>query len=167
MANLQQLAGSIAAFHDSTKQRAQDIPVKVSEQLSVMMEGLSQELDQHVIELGIPNGGQFNVAITERLVAMDDNTVNAAEANHFTKVLSGNTTLAISGAIASGQANVFLLHLINGGAFTVQWWPGINWSGGVVPVPTPNARDVYSFSTMDGGVTWDGYIVGTDLRSAV
>ena len=45
-------------------------------------------------------------------------------------------------------------------------WPGVvKWAGGLAPAltSTPNALDVYSLVTRNGGTTWLGFLGGHDF----
>jgi hypothetical protein len=167
MANLSQLAASIASLGASSKRGIKKINEQTVDALSVLMDDLSKNLDGEVVEMGIPNGGTINKAITTKLVDMQTGELNLATGNHFTLTLAANRSLTPINPAPAGRVNIIVLQITSLGAFAPAWWPGIKWAGGVVPAQTANGRDTYSFSSFDGGVTWDGYAVGKDIKAAV
>lgn len=166
MANLSQLAASIAGFGASSKAGVAKISGQTVDALSVLMDDLSKNLDAEVVEMGIPHGGAINKAITTRLIDMASGEMNLANGNHYNVILSNNLALTPINPAPAGRVNVIVLQVITLGAFSPVWWPGIKWAGGVAPVATANGRDTFSFSSVDGGVTWDGYAVGKDIKAA-
>lgn len=83
--------------------------------------------------------------------------------NYFYKTISGNTTFTVSNAPASNTAQAFILELTNAGAYTITWFAGLTFPGGVAPTLTASGRDVLAFFTRDGGTTWSGFVVGKNL----
>jgi len=55
------------------------------------------------------------------------------------------------------------------GSRTVSWSASVVWPGAVAPTitPTANKTDVFEFSTMDGGTTWRGEVVGQNYSTVV
>lgn len=127
---------------------------------------LIEAVDAAVAGLGAPVGGEFNTAIIEKSLPVDGNDINVSLANHFTKTITANTTFTVSGIPASGRVAAFVLHLTNGGSKTIQWWANVKWAEGAAPVLTAAGRDVIAFTTLDGGITWDGYLLGKDMKAA-
>lgn len=87
-------------------------------------------------------------------------TLNMADGNVQTLTLTGNATLSISGAAASGKASNLTLYLYQDatGSRTVTWPTTTKWSGGVAPTlsTAAGALDVVTLTTIDGGTTWIG-----------
>jgi len=90
------------------------------------------------------------------------NTVNLANANWFAMTLtgsSGNRQFTFTNAPA---ANVFSHNMIiiqdGSGGKTPTWANTIYWAGGQVPpaTTTASARDIWTFTTYDGGTTYIG-----------
>jgi hypothetical protein len=54
--------------------------------------------------------------------------------------------------------------MTNGGSATVNFWSGVKWSYGTAPPFTASGRDVLGFFTYDGGTTWTGLLLGTDIK---
>lgn len=128
---------------------------------------LIEAVDNAIAEIGAPMGGEFATAITEKAIDMGaGNDIVVSSGNHFTKTVAANTTFSVSQAAAAGRVSSFTLHITNGGAFTINWWSGIVWAEGKAPTLTAAGRDVLAFTTLDGGTTWDGYLLGKDMKAA-
>lgn len=97
-------------------------------------------------------------------VTMSANDISLTAGNYFTKTISGATTLTVSNVPSSGTAVSFILDLTNGGSATVTWWSGVKWPNGAAPTLTSSGRDVLAFYTYDGGSTWNGFMVGKDVK---
>jgi hypothetical protein len=128
---------------------------------------LTRQFEAAVDEFGEPAGGSLTVASYEAFSEVDGNVINVSLANHYRKTVSGNITFSLSNVPAAGKVVTFALHLIDGGSATVQWWPNVKWSGGTAPTLTASGRDVVAFTTLDGGATWDGYLLGKDMKAVV
>jgi hypothetical protein len=98
--------------------------------------------------------------IKETSVAISASAIDMAAGNYFTKTISATTTFTISNAAASGTVNSFILQLTNGGAYTVNWFSGVKWAGGTAPTLTASGYDDLGFFTIDGGTTWQGFVLG-------
>ena len=112
-------------------------------------------------------GGVMTGAITairETKVAMGANDINLAAGNMFTKTISGATTFTVSNALASGNANSFILELTNGGSAVVTWFYGVKWASGTAPVLTASGVDILGFYSHDGGATWRGIVLSKDSK---
>ena len=119
--------------------------------------------------LNLPlTGGAMTGAITairETRIAMgSNNNIILATGNLFTKTITGDTTLTISGALASGNANSFILELTNGGTGVITWWSGMKWAGGTAPTLTTAGVDILGFYSHDGGATWRGMLMAKDSK---
>jgi hypothetical protein len=82
--------------------------------------------------------------------------------NWVNATLNINSTLNFVPGIATG-ASSFTLFLTNGpgGPYSIVWPASVKWSdNGVIPNRTTTAgfSDLYTFFTLDGGVTWYGTI---------
>lgn len=102
--------------------------------------------------------------LREVKVTMAANNIDLTGGNLFTKTISGATTLTVSGTPATGTLITFILELTNGGSATVNWWSGVKWAGGTIPTLTAAGRDVLGFYTHDGGTTWNGLLLGKDMK---
>lgn len=99
----------------------------------------------------------------ETKVAVAASNMDLATANLFAKTIAAATTFTLSNVPASGKVACFILDLSNGAAFTITWWAGIKWPGGVAPTLTAAGRDMLGFITHDGGTTWTGLLLGKAL----
>lgn len=90
--------------------------------------------------------------------------INLANGSYFTKTINGGTTFTISNVPADGTGVAFMLDLTNGGSSSITWWANIYWPYGTPPVLQSSGRDVLVFFTHDGGTTWNGLQIGTDMQ---
>lgn len=112
-------------------------------------------------------GGVMTGAITairETKVAMAANNIDLSAGNLFTKTITAATTLTISQALASGNANSFILELTNAGAYAITWFSGVKWASGTAPTLTASGVDIVGFYSHDGGVTWRGIVLAKDSK---
>jgi hypothetical protein len=96
----------------------------------------------------------------ETSAAISASAIDLTIGNYFTKTISGTTTFTISNPAASGLVNSFILQLTNGGSATVNWFSGVKWAGGTAPTLTASGYDDLGFFTIDGGTTWQGFVLG-------
>jgi hypothetical protein len=112
-------------------------------------------------------GGTMTGAITalrETKVAMGANDIALASGNVFTKTITATTTFTVSGWLASGNVNSFILELTNGGAFAVTYFAGVKWAGGIAPTLTAAGVDILGFYSHDGGTTVRGILLSKDSK---
>lgn len=162
-ANLDALVQSIANYSSKSKSRIRRLNDQAVGELNSLMDKLSLDFDMETVDMGAPNGGEFNIALTENFVTVSDTIIDVAAGNHFQKTVTGAVTLKPVNIPPAGRVAVLLLHVVNGGT-NVTFWSNIKWAGGVKPTLTVSGRDVLSFSTKDGGLTWDGFVVGQDVK---
>ena len=96
-------------------------------------------------------------------------TVNCETGNAFSHVLTENTTFTFSNPPASGTAYSFSIEIIqDSGAsgYTVTWPPAVDWPAATAPTitATASAKDIFVFTTRDGGTTWYGFTAGQALE---
>lgn len=163
----QALLASIGNFKDKTKLAIEDANTRAVAQTDVLIEEMDAELQRQILELGAPNGGNFPIAVTEAFLALPANEIDVGKANHYTKTVAANTALTVTNIPDAGRVATFILHVTNGGAFTMSWWPNIRWAEGIAPALSTAGRDVIGFSTLNGGATWDGYLIGKDMKASV
>ena len=96
----------------------------------------------------------------ETSTAISASAIDLTAGNYFTKTISGTTTFTISNAASSGTVNSFILQLTNGGSATVNWFSGVKWAGGTAPTLTASGYDELGFFSIDGGTTWQGFVLG-------
>ena len=112
------------------------------------------------LTLGTNQVATYAAGINEKQIAISASAIDMAAGNYFTKTISGTTTFTISNAAASGTVNSFILQLTNGGSATVNWFSGTKWAGGTAPTLTASGYDELGFFSIDGGTTWQGFVLG-------
>ncbi len=95
-------------------------------------------------------------------------TVNCENANSFSHVLTENTTFTFSNPPASGTSYTFSIEIIqDSGAsgYTVTWPSSVDWPAATAPTltATASAKDIFVFTTRDGGTNWYGFTAGQAL----
>jgi hypothetical protein len=90
--------------------------------------------------------------------------VNLATGNYFTRTFNASGAVTVTNVPASGTAQCFIFDINNAGAYSITWMTGTKWPGGVAPVLTVSGRDVLAFFTHDGGTTWNGFVLGLDVK---
>jgi hypothetical protein len=103
-------------------------------------------------------------ALREVQTAVSASNIDLSAGNYFSKTISGTTTFTVSNVPSSGTVASFILDMTNGGSATVNFWSGVKWSYGTAPPFTASGRDVLGFFTYDGGTTWTGLLLGTDIK---
>jgi len=94
--------------------------------------------------------------------------VNCETGNSFSLTLSGNTTFTFSNPPASGTSYTFSIEIIqdaSASGFTVTWPASVDWPAATAPTltATASAKDVFVFTTRDGGTNWYGFTAGQAL----
>ena len=95
-------------------------------------------------------------------------TVNCETGNSFSHTLTENTTFTFSNPPASGTSYTFSIEIIqDAGAsgFTVTWPTSVDWPAATAPTltATASAKDIFVFTTRDGGTNWYGFTAGLAL----
>lgn len=103
------------------------------------------------------------------LTATATTTLNCALASIFRVAHNVNiTTLAFSNVPPSGKQFTITLFLKQDGTGgrTITWPASVRWPGGVTPPLSgiANRTDVFTLSTVDGGVTWFGFVSGLNYN---
>lgn len=109
------------------------------------------------------NVPQLRESIASKHLAVS-NVFNLAAADLFTVTVNSSRTFSVTNIAPAGTVSSFILEIINGGAHSVTFWAGIRWSKGSVPQLTASGKDVLGFYTYDGGATWVGLLLGTDVK---
>jgi hypothetical protein len=102
---------------------------------------------------------------SETKAAMAAHAVDLSLGNVQTYTLSGNQTLTFTNPPATGKAGSFTLHVTNGSSATLTWPTSVDWAGGTPPTLTSSGLDVVTFTTIDGGTIWLGFLAGADVKS--
>jgi hypothetical protein len=95
-------------------------------------------------------------------------TVNCEAGNAFSHTLTENTTFTFSNPPASGTAYSFSIEIIqdaSASGFVVTWPSSVDWPSATAPTltATASAKDVFIFTTRDGGSNWYGFTAGQAL----
>ena len=95
-------------------------------------------------------------------------TVNCHNGNSFSHVLTENTTFTFSNPPASGTSFTFSIEIIqDSGAsgYAVTWPSSVDWPAATAPTltATASAKDIFVFTTRDGGTNWYGFTAGQAL----
>ena len=95
-------------------------------------------------------------------------TVNCEAGNAFSHTLTENTTFTFSNPPASGTAYSFSIEIIqdaSASGFVVTWPSSVDWPSATAPTltATASAKDVFVFTTRDGGSNWYGFTAGQAL----
>jgi len=95
-------------------------------------------------------------------------TVNCETGNSFSHVLTENTTFTFSNPPASGTGYTFSIEIIqdaSASGFAVTWPSSVDWPAATAPTltATASAKDIFVFTTRDGGTTFYGFTAGQAL----
>lgn len=77
--------------------------------------------------------------------------------------VTGSTTISISGVAAAGQVSSVILHIVNGGAFSVNYGASVIWPNMTPPTFTANGTDIVLFYTFNGGTSWYGILAAANV----
>jgi hypothetical protein len=102
---------------------------------------------------------QLNIAAGESV------TLSMQDGNVAKLILTRNVvSLVFSGVPASDLATTVMLIVEqdSAGNHTLKWPSSVKWANGAAPgvSTSPNAIDIYALITIDGGVTWYGFVGG-------
>ena len=95
-------------------------------------------------------------------------TVNCEAGNTFSHTLTENTTFTFSNPPASGTSYTFSIEIIqdaSASGYTVTWPASVDWPAATAPTltATASAKDIFVFTTRDGGTNWYGFTAGQAL----
>jgi len=116
-------------------------------------------------ELTVDSYNETYAAVTS---SSNATTVNCENGNSFSHTLTENTTFTFSNPPASGTAYSFSIEIIqDSGAsgYIVNWPPAVDWPAATAPTitATASAKDIFVFTTRDGGTNWYGFTAGQAL----
>ena len=94
--------------------------------------------------------------------------VDCHNGNAFSHTLTENTSFTFVNPPASGTSFSFSLEIIqdaSASGYTVTWPVDVDWPSATAPTltATASAKDVFIFTTRDGGTTWYGFTAGQAL----
>jgi hypothetical protein len=90
-------------------------------------------------------------------------TIDLNTANNFSRTVTSTTTFTFSNP-PTGKAFGFTLALTNGGSAVITWPATVNWSSGVAPSLSSSGIDILLFYTYDGGTSYYGFLVGSNMN---
>ena len=95
-------------------------------------------------------------------------TVDCEAGNSFSHTLTENTTFTFSNPPASGTSYSFSIEIIqdaSASGYTVTWPASVDWPAATAPTltATASAKDIFVFTTRDGGTNWYGFTAGQAL----
>ena len=116
-------------------------------------------------ELTVDSYNERYAAVTS---SSNATTVNCEAGNTFSHTLTENTTFTFSNPPASGTAYTMSIEIIqdaSASGFTVTWPTSVDWPAATAPTltATASAKDVFVFTTRDGGTNWLGFTAGQAL----
>jgi len=116
-------------------------------------------------ELKATSYNESYVAVTSSGAAT---TVNCETGNSFSHVLTEATTFTFSNPPASGTAYTMSIEIIqdaSASGFTVTWPASVDWPAATAPTltATASAKDIFVFTSRDGGTNWYGFTAGQAL----
>ena len=95
-------------------------------------------------------------------------TVNCEAGNTFMHTLTESTTFTFSNPPVTGTAysmSIEIIQDVSASGFVVTWPTSVDWPAATAPTltATASAKDVFVFTTRDGGTTWYGFTAGQAL----
>ena len=127
------------------------------------MSGALQMADQVVQRPEIKDYAESVNAIGGTGGGTQDIDISAGNVASATVDTSANT-FTFSNPPATGKCGSFTLILTNGGSQTVNWPGSVDWAGGTAPTLTTAGVDVLTFTTVDAGTRWYGFLAGADMK---
>jgi len=93
---------------------------------------------------------------------------NGYQASSYSFTRTTNITSMFFSGVAGAQASSITMYISansSGTAYTIAWPSSVKWPGGTAPTltNTPNAVDIFVFTTYNGGTDWYGFIAGQDM----
>ncbi len=168
MSDLPTLVSSFGNYAGKVKTAIEAGDLENLTNLEKLIEDLGTQLTEETSELGSPETGEQRVAVTERLVKLGaSNELDCWQGNHFEKTITGATQFTTIRVPGNDKVYTMVLYLTNAGAHQVDFMPNVYWNEGTKPELSAAGRDSIAFSTRDGGVTWDGYLLGKAMALAV
>ena len=94
--------------------------------------------------------------------------IDCEAGNTFSHVLTESTIFGFNNPPASGTAYTMSIEIIqdaSASGFTVTWPASVDWPAATAPTltATASAKDIFVFTTRDGGTNWYGFTAGQAL----
>ena len=112
-------------------------------------------------------GAQLDTVLNDiksKSYLLTDNNIDLLLGDLFTKTITTDTTFSVSNVEVAGIVDSFILELTDAGSFVITWFSNIQWDSGTAPTLTAGGKDTIAFYTYDGGVTWNGVVIGLDVK---
>ena len=96
-------------------------------------------------------------------------TVDCHTGNSFSHTLTENTTFTFSnppaGGVTSYTFSIEIIQDASASGYTVTWPTSVDWPAATAPTltATASAKDIFVFTTRDGGTNWYGFTAGQAL----
>ncbi len=157
------LTGSVAEFNAALQSNS-FVTLTGSESLSnKTLAGTLSCADQILDRPVLKDYGETINALGDLAGGTDE--ISLVSGNVVTATVSTSTeTFTFANPPASGTAGSFTLFLTNGGSQTVNWPASVDWPEGSAPSLTTSGIDVLTFTTLDGGTIWYGFLAGSDMK---
>ena len=138
--------------------------VEVSKTVTASAAGLVNHADYQVQRPYFLDIGETVNAIGGTGGGTQDIDVTVGNVVSATVDTSANT-FTFSNPSATGRSCTFTLLLTNGGSQTVNWPASVDWVGGTAPSLTSSGLDAITFTTVDAGTIWLGFVAGLDVKT--
>jgi hypothetical protein len=104
------------------------------------------------------------MVVKEKVVNLTGDVIQTSLGSVFIKTITENTTLTLTTSYNTGEVNSFILELINGGDYTINWWSDVKWDGGVAPELTNNGKDILGFYSYGSPRVTVGVVLSKDVK---
>ena len=104
------------------------------------------------------------MVVKEKVVNLTGDVIQTSLGSVFIKTITNNTTLSLTTSYNTGEVNSFILELINGGNYTINWWSDVKWDGGVAPELTNNGKDILGFYSYGSPRVTIGVVLSNDVK---
>jgi hypothetical protein len=131
------LGGSITATDSVARASGNAALAEAVTKLSLTGGTVSGQLTQNIVALGLNGSG-----------------INCALGNYFTAIISGASTVVISGAPSNVAYS--LTYEVRHDTGTITWPTEVEWPANTAPTLTTGKTHLFIFVTDDGGSRWRG-----------
>jgi len=138
--------------------------VEVSKSLTATAAGLVNHVDYQVQRPYFLDIAETVNAIGDTGGGSDAIDISAGNVASAT-VSTSEQTFTFTNPSITARSCTFTLLLTNGGSQTVNWPAAVDWAGGSAPTLTSSGIDVLSFTTIDAGTIWYGFMAGADMKT--
>ena len=109
-----------------------------------------------------------NLSVTKQAVTASSSTLSIDLASGYVIDLTLNATVtsfSFSNVAPTGYLCRVVLNIVNGGAYTINAWPGTTkyWVGGSAPTITSSGKDTVVVACTDGGTVFRNYVTAQNM----